>query len=131
MCNSVFRKELDLFQKPNTDVNTNAYGSLNDSDTTIESEDDNLIVDHKNCIEFAIFSSRTEYEELLITKEFNRRDTSRKKVYTRTCLRLEPGKWEDWITKQIWKVTKLPCGFNYRNHYITENVAAGTMEGKC
>ena len=44
-------------------------------------------------------------------------------------LRLDPGKWENWIANEIWDSTKLYWGFNFRGHSVTDNGNFSTMQG--
>ena len=118
MCNAGFRKNLNLYPDPCKEMN------VRQNDTVISIDIEEIRSDEEeDVIEFTLFVKREEYEKLFITKEYKRNEC------TRSCLRLDPGKWEHWISDEIWDSTKILCGFNFRGHYLTQDGRAGKMEG--
>ena len=99
--------------------------SLNETNDTNHST-----VEDENSLEFTIFAPNCEYEELLTTKEYKiHKGTKQKHESTRSCFRLEGGRWQEWISNKIWQASTLPCGFNFHGHYLTTDGAAGTLRG--
>ena len=126
-CIQKFRTEV-LQERPNrlslltdTSDNEKIHQSMN--------ENMNRTIGEGDFLEFTVFGVKSEYEGLLISKTYAAKATSRRNQVTRFCLRLEPCRLKDWISNKIWDITKLPCGFNFHRHYISENGASGKIEG--
>ena len=128
MCERDFRAKVlhciklggcEPFQQKKPDISLNETNETNDS--TVEDE---------NSLQFTIFAPCSQYEALITTKE-NRinKGTKRKHESTRSYFRLEGGRWQEWISNQIWEAPTLPCGFNFHRHYLTTDGAAGTLKG--
>lgn len=128
ICNPAFRKKLGLDQKPCHEIILSENRGENLPDTSVEIEEI-CSDDEEDVMHFSIDSAKEEYEKLFVTKEYKRREFGRRQDSMRTCLRLEPGRWEHWISDEIWNVTKLPCSFNFRGHYLTQDGNAGKVEG--
>ena len=127
MCNQKFRTEV-LQERPNR---LSLLTDTSDNERTHQSMNENInrTIGEEDFLEFTIFGVKSEYEGLLISKTYTAKATSRRNQVTRFCFRLEPGRWEDWISNKIWDITKLPCGFNCHRQYISENGASGKIEG--
>ena len=112
MCNQKFRTEV-LQERPNR---LSLLTDTSDNEKTHQSMNENInrTIGEEDFLEFKIFSDKSEYEGLLISKTYAAKATSRRIQMTRFCLRLELGWWEDWISNKIWDITKLPCGFNFQ-----------------
>ena len=54
-----------------------------------------------------VFVDKTEFESLMKEIEYKRNVES-----VRSCLRIQPGKWEDMLRHGIYLETKLECVFN-------------------
>ena len=124
MCERVFRAKVlhcikpdgcEPFQQKHPDISLNETNETNDS--TVEDE---------NSLQFTIFAPSSEYEALLTTKEYRiNKGNKRKHESTRSCFRLEGGRWQEWISNKIWEASTLPCAFNFHGHYLTTDGAAG------
>lgn len=44
-------------------------------------------------------------------------------------VRLEPGVWQNEISERLWNATKLKCGFNFKNHYLSSDLSTGSAKG--
>jgi len=54
----------------------------------------------------------------------------RNKMRKRIWKTLRPGIWEEFFTDKIWDATHLRCGFQFRNHYLSNVGTSGYINGK-
>ena len=136
----IFSKELGGKLKQNTlysrvcDIRNKKPISISNYENKLDASSQSTDVENNSGLaedlqKFTIYSNKVKYEELLIEKLSIRRETKSNKEYMRHGLRLDPGKWENWITNEIWDSTKLSCSFNFRGHSVTDNGNFSTMQG--
>lgn len=111
LCNKNIRSKLGLPQNEDEKKDTNITDNNSSFSEEINSDDEDDI--------FKIFANKKTFENLFVEKEYKQKivKNQEKDMETRTCLRLESGRWEDWISEEIYSLTKIVCGFNFRGHY--------------
>lgn len=115
LCEAKFREKLNEVQ---TEINDEKFESPN----VTTSEVDLTIDDAKWNFDILI---NKELMKLIIQVEYNRHENH--KNYMRYCLRLKQGEWEDLVSEEIYKPTKLECGFNFINHSLTVDATTGNI----
>lgn len=85
-----------------------------------------------NCNEkcFIISLLREDFTNLLIEKVYKRRIKGKGKSYYRLRNVLQPGKWQELMTDKFWEATRMKCGFQFKNHYISADAKTGVINGK-
>lgn len=120
LCNPEFRRK--IFGQ-----SVRCHNSLHSDsqflESTVGSDNKNDSMHEKSLLEFAVFADKAEYEKLLVSKEMNYKNG------TKYCYRLEPGRWENWISEGIYYVSKVSCGFNFQKHVISADGTYGTVKG--
>lgn len=62
-------------------------------------------------------------------KNFNAMTTD--KMYKgRKVKKLLPGVWQQKISELLWNYTKMSCGFNYKWHYLNNDLDSGSIHGE-
>lgn len=79
---------------------------------------------------FVISLLREDFTNLLCDKIYKRRVKEKGKTYYRLRKVLQPGKWQELITDKFWEATRMKCGFQFKNHYISADAKTGTINGK-
>jgi len=107
----------------------NTTNSFNLSDGSNLNISDNT-VDEKSMesINFIIKIPTHEFEELIVYTSYKR--MQRNKMRKRIWKTLRPGIWEEFFTDKIWDATHLRCGFQFRNHYLSNIDTSGYINGK-
>lgn len=54
---------------------------------------------------------------------------NKKKYRNRKVLKLESGVWQNEISERLYSETKLKCGFNFKNHYLSMDLSTGSAKG--
>lgn len=127
MCNRYNVKDI-IFNKVCNDkdvsANESTLSDLNRSSVNVSSD--------KSIIEnfYVISMLREEFTNLLTEKVYKRQANNKGKTYYRLRKVLQPGKWQEVITDKFWQATHTKCGFQFKNHYITEDAKSGIINGK-
>uniref|UniRef100_A0A6P7G042 Uncharacterized protein LOC114334561 n=1 Tax=Diabrotica virgifera virgifera TaxID=50390 RepID=A0A6P7G042_DIAVI len=74
------------------------------------------IIETKNC---TISMKMSNFKALAQTKNHK----------NRSVVKLKPGVWQQEISERIWNATKLKCGFNFKNHYLSADLSTGSAKG--
>ena len=119
LCDKKFCENLD---EP-TDVPVREHTLSSDTTKDLEASSENA----DNIWEVDVFVDKTKFEILMKEIEYKRNDRGRESV--KSCLRLQPGKWEDMLLHGIYLETKLECGFHMKNHFLTNDDKSGTAQG--
>lgn len=107
-----------------TDLCRINYKNKNDSQKSDSSESFDIL--HNNTFNrssdriFVIALSKREFESLLETKIYKKR----------ICTRFKSKEWADVLAQKIWNETRIQCGINFKNHYLTQNADYGHINGK-
>jgi hypothetical protein len=124
-CNTYgIRDKLTNRPRQSADFNdsvTRSESELGVSNHSITSTDGNAKILH-----FYIFFDDSEFDNLLITKTYQRTVKHQAKVYSRVRTVLDPGTWEEVFSEKIYDASRLQCGFNFRNHWIANDRKSGT-----
>lgn len=86
--------------------------------------------DHSFSENFIIPFLREDFKNVLTEKVYKRRVNGKAKMYYRLRKVLQPGKWQELITHKFWEATKMTCGFQFKNHYISTDAKSGVINGK-
>lgn len=117
-----------IFNKVCKDVSANesTLSDINCSDTSINVSSDGSITENF----YVISLLREEFTNLLTEKVYKRQIKNKKKTYYRLRTVLQPGKWQKVITNKFWEATRMKCGFQFKNHYISADARSGIINGK-
>lgn len=63
-------------------------------------------------------------------KVYKRKINNKGKTYYLLRKVLQPGKWQEVITDKFWEATRMKCGFQFKNHYISADAKSGVISGK-
>lgn len=108
---------------------SDSYEPENDEDGVPSSASDD---ENKYNDSFTIPLLKSDFQDLITDRYYKRCEKSRNnKQYIRQCLVLEPGLWQDFITRELWNAVKLKCGFQFRNLKLRNDGKLCTIRGKC
>jgi len=100
-------------------------GSIaNSSKTTLRLSDEES--GHR---EINIVFSKSEFDNLVETKQYARTEKKNSKSLFRQYRILRAGKWQDAIITKLWDICKLQCGYQFKRNKIFNNTL--TICGKC
>ena len=119
LCDKKFRENLDEPTDVPVREHTLSPDTMQDLEASSEIADD--------IWEVEVFVHKTKFESLMKKIEYKRNDRGRESA--RSCLRLQPGKWEDMLGHGIYFETKLECGFHMKNRFLTNDGKSGTAQG--
>lgn len=132
VCNK-YEMKTELLSLEKSDIVSNQFESSSEKMDVEEMRSESLNIDNNtdNSDEFVIPILRTDYEKLIKTQYYKRREMSRKKTYIRETTVLEPGLWQDLITRELWNSVKLKCGFQFSGLKLRKDASFGTVHGDC
>lgn len=78
--------------------------------------------------EFNVHFSKAEFDNLVCSTEYTRKDSREGK---RRCAVLKPGEWQLAIQKKMWEKFRISCAYNFRNSRISLTSGTGTVSGEC
>lgn len=129
MCNRHNIKDL-IFDKVCKDISANESTLSTISDSNFN-ESSTYISDHSRTENFYVISLlREEFINLLTEKVYKRHINNKGRTYYRLRKVLQPGKWQEVITDKFWEATRMKCGFQFKNHYISADAKSGVINGK-